>query len=345
MKIILLLLFSIFILFSLQESFYRKKNNIIVWTILITFVIILALIAAFRPSYMPDYKSYYRIFLYPDYKGQERIEIGFLWLVKYIKNFCLDFKLFLFISAFLSISLKVLCIRKLSPYIWCSMLVYLSSKYIAQDLIQMRAAFSAGLLLWAFYFKLKNNLFGFLFSVAFAFLFHYSSIAILLIWFFDTARIKPNIYIFLILFSYIIAYLGISFSFLIKYIPFAGIQNLYMHYTQIKENYNLFSLIFLFKVSIGLLFLKNSKRLSESCPYYVLAIKVYSLGLFCYLLLFSISTLASRLAELLQVVEVLLIPLIIFLFNKRPLLGKGIVILISAIYLFFYIYILKYFDI
>lgn len=286
---------------------------------------------------MPDYNSYFRIFSKP--LTMERIEIGFINLVLFVKNFLFnDYTFFLFLSAFLSIAVKLYGIRQISNFFYSSLFIYISSKYISNDLIQMRVAFSTGLMLFAVYYKHNKCLLKFLIVTTLAFLFHYSAVLLYFIWFIPTETINKSVYILLVVGSYVVALTGFSLAYIIAYIPIMGIQNLYIHYTEaIDVSYaNLFSILLISKLLICLYFLITWKKYAIHSPYFVILIKLFAISLIAYCLLFSINVVAVRIAELFQIVEIILIPFLYY-FSKKRIIGKSMITAIGVIYFVFYV--------
>lgn len=320
-----------------KPNFIIKNKNFVFGIIIIA--ILLALIASIRPEEMPDYSAYSRIYDNPENRINERIEVGFIWFIIGVKHFIADdFSIFLFLAAFISVIIKLLAVRQLSSLFFSSLFIYIASKYISNDLIQMRVAFSTGLLLMAVYYKYKKQLFKFLIAATVAFCFHYSAILVYLIWFIPSQRINKTIYIIAVLVSYILALSGFSISHLISYIPVAGIQNLYSHYSLSDQisGANLFSILLISKLIICIYFLIKSDKYAKESPYFIIAVKLFAISLIAYCLLYSINAAAVRIAELFQIVEIILLPLLYYV-SKQRLIGKSLITIVGLIYFIFYV--------
>lgn len=339
MTLLLVLVFVVSLITMWQDKpNFTVSKNISVFGI-ITLSIALALLASIRPDNMPDYKAYLRIYGTPQSPINERIELGFIWFILCVKHFIADdFIIFLFCAAFISIFIKLLAIRQLSSLFYTSLFIYIASKFISNDLIQMRVAFSTGLLLLAVYYKFNNNLLRFLIAATIAFFFHYSAILVYFIWFISTKKINKVIWISMVLVSYIIALTGFSVTYLISYIPVEGLQNLYIHYSEIVEQTgaNLLSILFISKIFICIYFLFKWDKYAKESPYFVVVVKLFAISLIAYCLLFSINAVAVRIAELFQIVEIILIPFLYYITEQR-IIGKLLITIIGLIYFIFYV--------
>lgn len=310
-------------------------NNVII----ISIGIILALLASARPEDMPDYSAYYRIYTHPQNQINERIELGFIWFILSVKQFIADdFIIFLFSAGCAAVLIKLFAIRQLSKLFFSSLYIYIASKYISNDLIQMRVAFSTGLMLFAVYYKYNEQLLKFLIVTTLAFLFHYSAILLYLIWLLPTKTINKSVYVLLVIGSYVLALIGFSLAHLITYVPISGIQNLYVHYTEVVESSgaNLFSILLISKLLICLYFLITWEKYAVYSPYFIILIKLFAISLIAYCLLFSINAVAVRIAELFQIVEIILIPFLYY-FSKNRIVGKTMITVIGLIYFVFYV--------
>lgn len=336
-----LLLVIIFVI-SLIAMWLDKPNFIIDKNISVFGVIIisitLALLASIRPDNMPDYRAYLRIYDTPQYQINERIELGFIWFILVFKHFIADdFIKFLFFAAFISVLIKLLAVKNFSSLFFTSLYVYIASKFISNDLIQMRVAFSTGLFLLAVYYKFNNKLFKFLIAATIAFFFHYSAILVYLVWFIPTKKINKTIWILAVLVSYVLALTGFSVIYLISYIPVEGLQNLYIHYSEIEQTgANLLSILLISKLIICIYFLIKWDKYAKNSPYFVIVVKLFAISLIAYCLLFSINAVAVRIAELFQIVEIVLIPFLYYI-SKRRIIGKSLITIIGLIYFIFYV--------
>lgn len=316
-----------------HKSYNKERIRIIVLCI----AVILAFFAALRPSTMPDYEAYESIFEFPE--NQYRIEFGFMYLIEIIRSYISSsFIVFLFLSALICIIIKLLAVTKLSNLFYTSLFIYICSKYISNDLIQMRVAFSTGFMLLGIYFKIKKDLWRFLLVSTLAFIFHYSALLAFFVWFIPTKKINRGMYIAFVVGSYLLAIRGFSITNLIGLVPIQGIQTLYSNYAVLDESANLFSILLFAKMAMCIYFLWNWEKYASKSPYFVIEVQLFAISIILYCLLFTINSIAVRFAELFQIVEIVLIPMFYYISRNR-VIGKTIISFVGSIYFFFYVYI------
>ncbi len=305
----------IFIFFVLSIIILGFKSSKVSSGIFILLNIIFILIATFRSPEMPDYENYYNYFVFG---GFERAEIGFITYVENIKHISNN-PIFIFGAvATLSVGIKLFVIRKLSPFFWGSILVYLSNIFILHDIIQIRVAVASGILLWSTKYLEERNLKKFLLSVALASLFHISSIVFLPMWLINTTKPQKNIYILIIPISYVLALSGITFGNIASLINLEQVQNLWkMHQSAMEQdigvNINLFNAVHLIRTIICFYIISNINKIEKYNKLSIVLTKIYAISLVAFNLLSDIPVIAFRVSELLQVVEILLIPTILLI--------------------------------
>jgi hypothetical protein len=92
---------------------------------------------------------------------------------------------------------------------------------------------------------------------------------------------------------------------------------------------NIFNLITLLNVILGLFFIFNSDRLKNE--YSVILIKINSFSIIFYYL-FSFSPIISyRTSEVLEIVQIILLPQLIYII-KPKMLAEGIIIIVALLY-------------
>jgi hypothetical protein len=319
------LLFAVFTcMFLLNVKIENKK------VLMIAIWLIMALVVAFRPEDMPDRYDY--IMFYK--KGGERFEWGYSVLTDFLRMLNFNVYFYLFFFASISIGLKLYAIVKMTPLIWGSLMVYVSHIFILNDAIQMRAAIAAGFLLFSIYYSYKRELIRFLLVTILAFCFHYSSIIIVFVWFLNGKRSYRYLYIGLLLASYAIVN-TITLSNYIELIPFLFVQNAWsMYNAELGGEYaDIFSLGAFLRLFMSLFSFIFIDKISKKNELFILLAKVYAISIVIFVLFSDFKVVSLRLSLLLQVVEVLLIPMFIYSVNINGFCKRLLVIIIGAILL------------
>ena len=338
-RLMILPVFTLFILFSVLFGTSKHEQNVKkLGFALFFFCLMLTLIAVFRPFDMPDRENYIG---YWNGWGGERFEIGFTVVTDTVRKISDGEYWFLFVFSALSIGLKILALARMSSLVWASLLIYVANIFILHDMIQMRCAVASGLLLWAVYYLVNRNSMRFISISILAFLFHYSAIIIFPLWFLNVNRSYKYFYIVLIVVAYIIRG-NFPIADLIQYFPIEGIQNLWEMYEYSYGNeINVFNSMQLGRVCLcGLLFFYIDE-ISRYNKYAILLLKIYALSIVAYVLFSSVPVMTFRISEFYQVVEILIIPMIVYVFKGRKFLKYALVLAFGLSLLLMNIYYLK----
>ena len=288
-----------------------------------------------------DYSLYY--FAFYNEVGRENLEQTFTIIVNFIRYLRLgDFWLF-FVYAILGMTLKLIAINKLTKYVFVSLLIYISNTYILQDLTQIRAGVCSGLLLISMIPLYHRKFLWFLLCYILAVSFHYSGIPMILIYLMDSKKINAKFWMLLIPLSYLFLLLGITPLGLSKLFNFEIIQYKLENYfnenkKNIAEKVNVFNTIIIIRILFTYFILYNIKRIYENNKYAIVLVKMYIISIILFILLSDVTALAMRFNELFGVVEMIIIPLIIYALPKKNidyLIVKCIIILYAIILLFF----------
>ena len=308
-------------------SFLKVKRSNIVLLLLIA---VSTLIAALRPETMRDYVEYSAFFL-----GKENLkfEVGFRWFVRYLNNITYNPIFFFALFALISIGTRLLFIYKYASFFFVSFEVYISNVYILHDMIQIRIAIASSILLWSTIYIYNRNFKKFIFIVSIAFIFHYAALAILPLYFLQKGRVNIWMYI-LIPISYLCYSIGIQLGNITQYLQLDFIQNLYNLYSQSAilkdEQINVYNNLQLLRCAIYYCILHYVNLILQYNKYVLLYLKVYVISLSTLVFFSDIPTLAFRISELYQTIEIILFPLLIYVFKNKAI-GSMVVILILSI--------------
>ena len=268
----------------------------------------LVVIIAFRPSNMPDYDAYESTY-YTNFIGR------FEPLIYSIRNFCKSLGMshigFFAVMGLIPCVMKLFVIRKLSPYILASVLLWLSDLFILQEMIAISAALAQGLILLSIYFRCTDKK---TYSVLVAILAigaHYSSAVFLPCIFLSSEKHYRFLYVPLILISY--AFAMVSSSSLYQLLSSTGIaqlETLEEMYENTRE-INVFNLLNTTKTLICLVLWFNVEKLAKENKNAIYLLKLLTIGCISIPLLFDRISMATRFCELFSIVEILLWPLLI----------------------------------
>lgn len=317
------------------------------WTILLSFIwgdsqnkhyivfyctgwVLISLSLFLDKSELPDYEQYVVYFrIAVDKLSLEPTMI----LLSYLISSFFDNEVFWGFAIYLlfGIGIKLIAIKQLSNLCFFSLAFYISSFWIYHEMIQIRAGVAAAFFLMAIKPLYEKNLRYFLIYTLIAIFFHYSAIIILPLWFLNSSLKSKYFYTFLIPICMLLYVLHLDFVSLISYLPIPYIENKIETYTMIAQigsdrglitanEYNPFISWYLIKAIFALLFWLNIKQISIHNKYAVLLLKIYTIGIALLWCLPSIPVAATRCSEFLSIVQIILIPFLIYIARQRRIL-------------------------
>jgi hypothetical protein len=317
----------VFILLSILVLYNKEKPKL---TLLLV-VIFLIIIAGFRGNIDNDHLTYIRYYELIS-SGHPFVFEPFFLLISYIVNFTINNVLAVFvIFAIFGVSLKYIAIKKLSNFWMCSILVYFSYFFLLHEMTQIRTSIASGILLLCIPFIYNKNLKGFLILVLLGSMSHYSLIAIVPMYYISTKKVE-NIFFFLIPITYIFFYLNINISSIISLMSsfYNTGGSRFEYYAMLAETNSIevFSVLQLIHITISYILLWKWKFLAKKNDYFIILLKFYIIGTSLFVALADIPALGIRFSELFHIVEIILIPMLIYL-TKRKIDAKYLIIILS----------------
>lgn len=338
MILILLFTFLTFLIISL----FPPKDRMVKNGMFICLGLILIFIAGFRGEGVDrDYSNYVEMFHQQDFIT---VEPSFVAISIFIDTVFGDNPLFLFlIFAILGVSLKLIAIKRLTSLWFLSLLIYFSNFFILHEMTQIRAGIASSFLLLSIKPIYDRNWKLFLLFAILGLSFHYSALIILPLWFLGDEPRKKWLF-FSIPFVYLIYFSGIN---LIGIIPIPGVREKIEIYQKLQEigdqestAINVFNLVFLSKIAIFYLLLFKYDLILYYNKYFTILMKVYCIALMAYPLLSSVPAIAVRVNELFAIVDIILIPLLFYIF-KPIYFSRMIVISIGFTLLLVFLFYVK----
>ena len=304
------------------------RNKTLVSLVLI---LLLGLFAGTRNSGIDnDYLEYQRLFVASVTEGYQ---LGYEPIFYLLPNFLVFFSSIAYVNAtFLAIALigvgtKLWAIKNSSINYAMSVLIYFCIFFIGQEMTTIRAGVAAGIFLLAIPDLLNNNNKVFFFKFFISFLFHYSSILFLPIWFIVKREIGIKYYVFALIASFLVFLLKFNLLAVLN-LDFFPKMEVYLN-GEDEVAINPFN----FKILISLLFLGlfwlGHRKLKDNAMY-LLLLKIHLISLILFYLLAPAGmAFALRSFELLSIVQILLFPYLFISFSKhfRPV---AYIVLVSA---------------
>lgn len=317
-------------------SYKVKSNHASILNL--SLLIALIIIVTFRDgSINPDYGLYLQYIYYPNSYSNEA-ESSFFAIAHFSKLIGSRYLFVFFVYAILGIATKLYAIYYFSTNVIYSCCIWLSFSFILHDLIQVRAAVSAGLLLLMIPYVCKEEYVKAIVVWIFAFLFHHSAIIFGLIFFLKKDIIKPwkwiSVYVvvFLInltnfpIFPIIFKILTIFPSFITERIGKSdpAILNELPRMT-------MYSRYILIPTITCFIAVYNRSKLSKISPYSIICLKVCLIGVYSYGI--GLPIVSERVFEILSVPYIYLVPTSLYWFNHKSMLKGKILITIFCLFM------------
>lgn len=324
---------------SLFLSLPKKANNILLFFL----ILLLVLAAGFRNgiSGYPDYMSYVLSYESFDYEVFESSFGIICEISRWIDNG--NYYILFLIYATLGVTLKCLAIRRLSSCVYLSLAIYISYFYLLHELIQIRVGVASAIGLLAVKPAYYGDFKRFILLVFLASFFHESAFLYLLLYFLKKDSFDSTDYKCFIFFIAVFLFLNkIGFSDILQYLPLERAQDKIAIYDisgKGESPFSIFGKTYLLYYFLVLLFLANARKIVIYNKYFYMLLRVEILGLlFGIIFNASIPILSIRLFELFNVVSIIMIPMLVYVFKSR-IIGTLFVMVIGAsfIYANFYI--------
>lgn len=295
----------------------------------------LILFATFRGIDFDRDQSLY-LYSFNSTQSLENLEYSFSIIVNIVKKISGNFVWLLFIYALIGVSLKLIAIKKMTEFFFLSIVVYISNTYILQDLTQIRAAVCSGFLLLSLIPLYNRNIKLFYLFAILAISFHFSGIPILFLYFLDPKEINTKIWSLLLPMSYIFLFIGLTPLGLAKIFSLELIQKkLEVYFSAGKEvgseKVNVFNTLVIFRFIFTYILLFNIEKIYKKNKYAIILLKVYIISQILLVQLSEVTTLAMRFNELFGVVEMIVIPFVLYSYAKKDM---TFVLLRLSIYIF-----------
>ncbi len=331
MTFIIILYFSFFSLFFILKN---EEPKSVQYLLLVSLIIISSFKSQFDSrdylNYVNAFKSINNFNLY--------YEPSFIIISNLIKLVSSNPLILFIIFSILGVTLKFKAIFEYSNFVLGSIIVYISNFFILHEYTQIRVGVASALILLSLKYLLNKQYNIYIIFILIAFTFHYTAILLLPILFLNSQSINKLIWFFILLFSLLLVFNGYTFANFLNIFTFGPLSFIFnTHVNQnnsiLTDKVNIFNIIFIIRISIALFLLYNIDFLNYINPYSILLIKIYIIGLISFLLFSDITVISFRISELFYVVEIILFPMLIYLF-KPIKMSKIIFIGILSIFIY-----------
>ena len=307
----LLFLITLTLSFFELSYFEKKTTKRVITLILLINCLFLLIISGLRFETGTDYLNYKKIF--NEINSNLHRERLFVLINLEIKSIWNNFNFYLFIMAFISLTLKFISIKRYAVYPLTAFYIYFCTYFLRWDMGSIRVAIASGVLFLSLPYIKNRKFINFLFLVIIAFLFHRSAVIFLPMYFIANKEYSNKTILFLFVLVITFSYFGGIYGILIKVLEILPkgnfVYNKLYSYIFIQQTLasNLLTFSSLKKLVIIILSLMLRNRLREKYEYYNICLNLVLIGYLCYFLFItSLSTLALRIPSLFVGFEVFL---------------------------------------
>ncbi|TSK06122.1 MAG: EpsG family protein [Geobacter sp.] len=311
--------FTIF-LFLVVLCFQQKSSYRVALYCLAGFILIL--VAGLRPEEIcRDYSEYRRY-----YEGIKVVGNVFLVEPTFVLITLITPRIewLMLIYASLSVTIILIATKRITEFYFLSLLIFYSGYFLVHEMTQIRVGVAVGLLLLCIEHIYNRNLVKFILTGFAAAAFHFSALVVLPLYFLKKQKINVCFYAFIIPVCYVLHFLGIHVSSLLFLLP-AGEsiqQKLMIHQLAMSTEaeipqINVFNIIQIIRVAIVCVFLWKVPLLESRNKFFIILIKIYVFSVSSFVLFADIPVFGFRISEVLGIVEIVLIPMLIYLFKQK----------------------------
>lgn len=319
--LIMFVVAAFFLTFSDRNSESQNKMLFLIAIIILTYIA-----GYISPSYnlSRDYLHYLDSYNRINANIEVRFEPTFVILSKFVKR-AFDQPIVLFvIYAIISLVIKLSAIKLMSTSFSLSLIIFLGFSFMLHEMTQIRVGVASGLMLLGIHYLFHENRKMFLLMVLLAFLFHYTSLVMLVFLLFDKNSVNVARSLLFIVISYALAIANIGFGKYIELIPFQPFHLLLDLYKQQYEMgeasaTNIFNGVQVMRIIMCLFFIFYHRQLTEFNQYIPLLIKVYVFSIVSLPLFNDLPVISFRINELLSIVEIIIVPALVLLIEPYRL--------------------------
>lgn len=290
-----------------------KNNNLNIFQSGIVLILLILLIT-FRDSSMADYSTYTDIFNYQI----ESVEPFHILVINFLKARGFSVIAYFFIVAMFTVTFQINAIRRVMTNIWgLSMLTWLGTSFILNDMVTIRAGLAASLLLWLVYYKVANKLFYAILLFLLAISIHISAAVFIIVFFLSPIIYHRKYYLIGLGISVLCPMIGFSLTDFIGVVGINLFDEKMLIYINSGVEANPLSLFQLVKFAIAIILWMRCDRIIPKNKYFLISLKIYTIGCIWYFMTYKLMAVAWRISCMFWTVDVFVYPFLAYLWSKE----------------------------
>lgn len=324
------LLFFFLVTLTLVFPNFSQKNkifNINAYLFVFFSISILVFFAGFRYG-SNDYSGYVDIYKeIPKINNLDKawfennflnVEIGFIYFSGILKLFSENSFILFFFVALISVGLNIWAIKRISPYVYLSILLYFVYNFLLKDTIQIRQGLASSFVLASFIYhsNRKRSIILLLGAISF----QATAIVALLLMFFSRLKFKSNKSYYLIIGSTFCMSVFFSgrrlFEFLMTILDLPLSLTVYFGWDEFDYNLGFFSPILVKQLIILYFLILYRYTLEQKFESFLILFNYYFFSTLWYIYFIDFAIVAGRISNLLSIGEIILVPMLISIFSR-----------------------------
>ncbi len=319
-------LFVLFYVFALYAESLSHKRKIL---LLGLSCIVLAVGTGMRDTMIwPDTGVYVDSFLFYtnplrqfslDDRPWGYSEMGFYYIGVLVKTFTDNVTLYLIVVSALTFLFLYKGLQRYAVYPILGLCAYLARFFVGRNLIQIRAGLAYAIIILGVQYITKRDWKRYFALVLIAFFFHRSAIIAIPLYFISYIDFKKWHVVLVIAIAFIIGgfFTGILQGYIVDTSQDLDIATTYTQESYMEEAQGLRNPMIYFQTFLLFAFTFNEKRLSNVVPHYYTIRTAYMYSTFILIAFSMFAVLSGRTSTMFATLEFVVIPSLVYMFNKR----------------------------
>jgi len=325
--------FAVFIVIAVLSILsLRSRSKRLMFSVFIA--TLLVFIAGFKqPGIDLDSENYVQFFnwvekpfdYFTDFSQNAFSEVGYYLLSSLLKNvFNASVVWFFLIIALIAIPLKFVAIWRLTEFQLLSVLVYFCHFFILHDMTQIRQGIASGILLFSLPEIEKKNFLKFALLLCFGTLFHYSTLLFFPFFFLNTRKLNKPVFFAILIVPQFLYLLKVNIVSILALLNLGILSEKLNTYNELLQQgffteINVYNAVVIIQLLFCSFLIWKSDFLQTKNKYAILLIKIYTIGIGCWILFYTVPVIAFRTSGFFEVVEIILVPFIIYYIEEKAI--------------------------
>jgi hypothetical protein len=310
-----------FLIALLSAGYFLKVQKISYWLC----IVLLMIIAGFRgEDCCNDYSIYVEY-----YDNIASIPFTFLeptyFAIVKVSSFVFHGPIGVFIIySVIGTGLKGIAFLRLTKYYSITLILYFCSFFLLHEMTQIRVGVASAILLLSIPSIVERDWKKFLAYLVVGTLFHYSFIVFSFCYFLNPKKLNVPLYLGVLAGTYIAVLAGLNMTMIFGFIRLGFISDKIETYKMLLEqgifgDILLLNPLLLLRYFVLAFMMWNSDLLQEKNIYSIILLKIYAFSIFFFIAFADLPVLAGRISQLLGIVEIVLIPFVVYILNPKYL--------------------------